>query len=105
MIANKYTIDEFTLNKYIVQKSIGNEVTVTERAVPEIRLLIMDNYSSHYSVTFFQLFEHQNISLVCLLLDDIHILHLLNVVLFETLAYVCCMEIDEGQQAENTNIN
>lgn len=90
--------EKHTVNKHTID-------AVNEPTVPEKRLLIMDGHSSHCSVEFFQFTGDYSIGLVCLTPHATHFLQSLDVGIFGPLANAYCLELDEWQQAGNTNIN
>lgn len=82
-----------------------DESTVNQHMVPEISLLIKDGYASHYSAEVFPILGDHNIVVVCLPPDADQFLQPLDVGTSELIVIAYYVELNEWQQAGNTNIN
>lgn len=85
---NKTTINESTINNLIKFK-------VKQFTVSEKRLLIIDGYSFHCSIEFFQFSGDHSIRFLCLSSHATYFLQPLDVEIFESLANVYCLECHE----------
>lgn len=93
--------NQYMNNEVIVNEMIIYETTVHKRTMLKKCFIIIDDYSSHCSVEFFEFDGDHTVDLIYFYPYSTLFLHPLDIGMFEPLTNIYCQELDEWAMSGN----